>query len=163
MKINRISFLLTLTFLLVSNITRGQAIIPQTSTDSVRIRPFESAAITEAFTASNNLISESGKEYISEEVIDGYTSEIDTLFSTIRQFLADSTVIKLQEVSIRELESISHRATSYMGSLDQLQGRLSKGSKELEEIAGRLDQNRQRWPMPLCSSSWQATMCRRPT
>ncbi|MEN8155504.1 MAG: mechanosensitive ion channel domain-containing protein [Bacteroidota bacterium] len=159
MHIKHFSFLLTLTFLLVSNVVRGQGVIPQTTqeetpqttTDSLRIRPFESTAITEAFSASNSLISESGQSHLSGEVIAGYVSEIDTLFSTIHQFLADSTVITLQDVSIRELESITQRAASYRGTLDQLQDRLAKGAVDLEEVVGRLDQNKARWQLTLQS------------
>ena len=121
----------------------------QSATDTIQIQPFESTAITEAFSAASNLISESGKAHLSEDVIAGYNSEIDTLFSTIHGFLSDSTIITLEDVSVRDLENFSQRANFYMGGLDQLRDRLAKGATNIEEVVDKLARNNERWLLTL--------------
>ena len=98
---------------------------PQEQTDTIQKHSFETTEITKAFNESNSLITESGKKHFSEEVISGFMEEVDTLFSTISQFMGDTIVIAVKGVSIRELEFMTQRAGYYHGELEQLLNMLS--------------------------------------
>ncbi|MCK4749953.1 MAG: hypothetical protein KAT15_23010, partial [Bacteroidales bacterium] len=101
MKIKCSLLLLSFALLFVSSTASlGQGVIAkstqegttQSTSDSIQIQPFEPTKITEAFSQSNSLISESGQSRLSKDAVAGYTSEIDTLFSTVQGFLSDSTI-----------------------------------------------------------------------
>ena len=150
--------ILLIAIIIPFNLT-GQGVIPQTTqeervqaqADSVVLRPFPATGITEAFRASNNLISQSGKMQLSKEFITGFTSAVDTLFSEISGFLGDSTIIKLEGISVRHLDLIIARSKVFTGRLDALQGRMSDMALDLESESHLLMKNRDRWLLTLDS------------
>jgi len=139
----------------------GQGVIPQTTqetspvaeADSVIIHPFETTEITEAFNQSYSLISSSSNLHISEEVMSDFTTEIDTLFGVISQFMDDTTVVSLKGVSTRELGQITQRADYYIQELGKLQDVFSNKVEELELSADVLESNKNRWQHTLESSA----------
>ena len=131
--------LLIVTFLLLSD-AFGQKVIPkstqeqipQAEADSVALQPFPASEITEEFDKSRSLLSTALKQQLSLEKRAGYSSELDTLLSTINDFLGDSTITSLVGASNRELNQHTLRAQFYMNQIESLQGRLSRVANGLE-------------------------------
>jgi small-conductance mechanosensitive channel len=151
-----LSVLLPNIFFLSSNII-GQNILTQNTqetpaqvqTDSVVLTPFPVTGITEAFGATGNLITESGKHHLTGKFIETFSAEVDTLFKEVSGFLGDSTTILLEGISVRVMDQISARARVYIGRLDILQGRLSSTALDLESTLAVLLENRTRWQLTL--------------
>ncbi len=154
------SLLISALFLIVSLISfqvRGQAVLSQdteeqltqTETDSVVLQPFPSTGITQAFSATNSLIIESGRQHLSEETLQKHTAEIDSLFSEINGFLGDSSIVSLEGISVRELDEISNRARAYESRLDTKSEELTGVARQLENEAARVFQTRTRWQLTL--------------
>ncbi len=122
---------------------------PQEQTDTIQKPSFESTEITKAFNESNSLITESGMKHFSEVVISGFMGEVDTLFSTISQFMGDTIVIAVKGVSIRELEFMAQRAGYYHGELEQLLNRLSDKTGGISATTKMLDANKEKWIITL--------------
>lgn len=123
----------------------------QAQTDSLALQPYAAAGITEAFSFTSTLISEGRKQNLSNEVIDNYTIQLDTLFYEINGFLGDSSIITLDGISVRELDQISERSRAYMGRIDALHNRFSGVAMDLESESARILQNRTRWQLTLDS------------
>ncbi len=151
-----LSALLFVMFVLPRN-TSGQGIIPQTTQeeatqaepDSVALQPFPATGITEAFGTAHNLINASLKKHLTEEVVIGYTTQVDTIFYGINRFLGDTTILTLEGAGVRALNQISQRALFFMDEIDALQGRLSRVAIELESESELLLGNMQRWHITL--------------
>ena len=137
----------------------GQGILPQGNTeetpqevtDTARIKLLLVTQITEAFTASNSLITEAGKRHYSEKAIALYEEQVDTLFSSINHFMDDSTVIAKNGISVRELDVITQQAGFYLGELKQLQKSLSDETVELNGEIQLLGTNIQEWNRTLAN------------
>ncbi len=126
-------------------LTVDQKAIPISEPDSIQKVPLEVTKITEAFTKSNTLIIESGTKHITKEAIDLYMKEVDTLFSTISHFMADTAAIIKNGVSLRELDVINQQAEFFQGELKQLQEKISDETGELNEATQQLISNREGW------------------
>ncbi len=145
---------LFLTLIISSAITLwGQEITPsvdqeeitKVEPDSLQALPVEATKITEAFTKSNTLILESAQKQSTKEVISEYMEEVNSLFSLIAKFLADSSVVARNGVSLRELDVISQQADYYYGEVNLLQENLSGKTRELNVASQLLVANRLEW------------------
>lgn len=121
----------------------------RTEPDSVVILPFSATGLTEAFSSANTLISESLSRQYSEKDIELHREEVDTLFSVINGFLGDSVIVKMEGVSIREMNQISQRADHYSNELLRLQDYYIDEARVFEEQIAILDRNAQRWQLTL--------------
>lgn len=142
--------------LLFSVVGSGQGLLPQSTQetvvaaqDSARIVAFSATEITEAFSHSNALISESGKRHLSGELQEAYRKEVDTAFSVIDHFLGDSTLVNLEGINVRELNQISQRAEYYLDILNRIQERLAKEALDIEVVSSNLQVEKKRWELTL--------------
>ncbi|TFH24464.1 MAG: hypothetical protein E4H10_10610, partial [Bacteroidia bacterium] len=140
---------------------RGQNILPKktleapapSQADSVALTPFPVTGITEAFSATGNLINESGKHHLTGKAVETFASQVDSLVNEINAFLGDSSTMSLQRTSGRILEQVSTRSRVYMGRLDALQTRFSAVAQDLESTSAVLLRNRTRWQLTLDSQT----------
>ena len=145
------------TILLLPYRTSGQEIFPQTNmnetsqveTDSVAPQPFPIMGITREFGATNRLVAEAEDSHISQEDIDKFSTELDSLVSGINEFLSDSTLWSLENLSSRELDQIAQQDQFYLNQNEDLMNRLTKIAGELENQSKLLQVNRQRWQLTL--------------
>ena len=160
MKLRRLQLLLFMALFMSYSFTLlGQDIPPQEKqeeilqeqADSLQKQSFEAIEITKAFNESNSLITGSGMKHFSEEVISGFMGDVDTLFSTVNQFMGDTNVIAVKGVSIRELEFMAQRADYYHGELEQLLNSLSDKTGEISATTKMLDANKEKWVITLGS------------
>lgn len=121
----------------------------QVKPDSVTLQAFPSIGITQELGATSRLIIASEKAHLTQDVLDGFTSESDSLVSHIREFLGDSITMTLEKESSRELKQISQRAEFHIHHVEGLQARLSKESNALESELMLLQEKRQRWYLSL--------------
>lgn len=146
-------FLSGILLLSISIALFGQEFLPQEKqeemppelADSVQIQSYDAVAITQAFNKSNKLITESEAKHFSEQVIERYMGEVDTLFSIIDQFLQDSLVVTSAGVSLRKLDNISQLTDHYAGQLEQLMTRLSETSGEISTSEKLLRADKEKW------------------
>ena len=156
MRTTRLTFLLVSSFMLHLNLY-GQDIFPQTTqdetptaqADSVILQGFPITEITQAFTETNNLLSEALSRQLTQEYMSAYAEDEATLFSGIDEFLVDSGTIYMDSVSSRELDVISQRAQVYMDQIELMQRKLSKAAEELESESVLLENNKQRWQLTM--------------
>ncbi len=135
----------------------GQGIIPQTTQDetaqvnpdSVVLRPFPATGIAKEFGTTNDLIISSDRMYLTEEQVARFASNTDTLFYQINLFLGDSTTLKLDSASNRELDEIGLRAQFFINQIALLQERLTKQAEDLESELSTFQVKKQRWQLTL--------------
>ena len=145
------------TCFILSNRLSSQGIIPQTTQDetaqvnpdSVVLRAFPVTGITKEFGATNDMIIGSDKNFLTEEQEAKFTSNTDTLFYQINLFLGDSTTIKLEAVSNRELDEIGLRAQFYLDQIALLQERLTNQAVNLESELSTFLIKKQRWQLTM--------------
>ena len=63
--------------------------------------------------------------------------------------MGDSTIITLEGVNSRKLNNISQRTNFYIDELDQLQERLAREARDIEDVSELLAGNMQRWQLTL--------------
>lgn len=135
----------------------GQGIIPtasqdevtQSGSDTVVLEPFSTIGINKEFSATNRLITESGKKHLTQDATAEFTNDVDTLNAEIDEFMLDSSVIAIEDLSSRELDQISQRTQFFIDQIETLQDGHSNVSSELEVELGRLQINRQRYQLTL--------------
>lgn len=113
--------------------------------DSLEVRPFSTAEISGAFSLSNSLISQAEEIDLSISELRRNREEMDTLFSVIDHFLKDSSVMRLEGGSIRELDNISQRIDFYSGEAGKIRNRLSVKVVETEVVLKEIAATEQRW------------------
>ena len=94
---------------------------PPPDTAIVQILPILVSNITAASNESFTLINESGNLRLTEEEINDFSNQIDTLISEIDPFLGDSLLMSFEAFNIRELENTSSIADIYIEELSQLE------------------------------------------
>ncbi len=126
---------------------------PQPDTAIIQILPIPVSSITAASNESFTLINESGNLRLTEEEINDFSNQTDTLISEIDPFLGDSLLMSFEGFNIRELENTSSRANIYFEQLSQLEQRLVKRSKGSEEAVAKLTYADKRWKLTLEQST----------
>ena len=135
----------------------GQGLIPQSALaesvapeeDSVILRPFPTARITDAFAESGNLITQSSKMHFTGEDITTYTSVVDTLVNEIDAFVGDPKINSPEGLGVRDLDQILTRSRVLSSRVDALQERLSSTAMDLESESEQLMQSKERWKLTL--------------
>ncbi len=117
--------------------------------DSLDHEPVDPIAITEAFTASNNLISEADKKHFTEAQLTSFAGEMDALIHEIDRFLKDSLLMNVYVMDASELSVIIQRADYHMNELERLQNRLRDLSEELKETTSSLSEDMNQWILVL--------------
>jgi len=125
----------------------------QPQADSVVLTAFPATGITEAFSATGNLINESSKHHLSGRFVENFSREVDTLFNEVNGFLGDSSTVNLEGISVRVMDQVSARARAYASRLDIFQGRLSNAALDLESTSELLLQAKTRWQLTLDSQT----------
>ena len=158
MKTSILQLFFILCFSMLSpTLLQGQGIIPQKSVeevaeiarDSVVLRPFPAARITEAFSATGNQITQSARLHLTRTDIASFSIELDTLLSEIQVFMGDSVIQNIEELGIRELETIVNQARVLISELDDMQDRLSVRALEIESESQLLWESKERWRLTL--------------
>ena len=126
---------------------------PQPDTATVQILPIPLSKITTAFNESFTLINESGNLRLTEDEVNDFSNQIDTLISVIDPFLGDSLLMSFEGFNIRELENASSRANIYFEQLSQLEQSLIRRSKGSEEAVAKLTNTGKRWKLTLEQST----------
>ena len=106
----------------------GQGIIPLDSqeemekaeADSLAHLPFPVVGITRELGATERLLADSeGMDRLPESLAD-FNSDVDSLFARIGDFLADTSLLSLEDLSSRELDQIAQQTQFYRDQVDDL-------------------------------------------
>lgn len=154
------SVLLPTIFFFTASI-QGQNILPQNSQetpalvqgDSIVLTPFPFTGITEEFSATSNLLLESGKHHLTGKLVETFTKEVDSVFNEVNAFLGDSSTTRMEGRSIRVLDQLSARAKVYISRLDIIQDRLNQAALDLENTTAALLEKKTRWQLTLESQT----------
>jgi len=146
-----------LSFFMGSSTISGQGIIPEdaqeetsmTEADSLAQQPFSIVGITRELGATERLISASEDLDLDLETLEGFASDVDSLFVQVEGLLGDTAIYSLENISSRELDQVSQQDQFYMDQVDDLMNRLSRIARELEHQMLQLHVNRQRWELTL--------------
>jgi len=166
MKIDsKLFFALLFAAFLVPGPLMGQALIPQTpveesdppAEDSVVLRPFPAARITEAFATTGNLIIQSVKMHFTKADLATFTGQVDTLVREINGFLGGQNFNSLEGLGVRDLDQIIARSSILTGRVNALQEQLSTKALELESQNQQLRHNKVRWGLTLESQEEGST------
>lgn len=157
-------FLTSLLFL--SPTVSGQGIVhldaqvemKQAEADSLAQIPFPIVGITRELGATERLIAESEEMKLGQDILDQYAADVDTIFARVDLFLGDTTIYSLNDISSRELDQIGLQEQFYLDQIEDLMGRLSWITGELENQLLKLQVNRKRWILTLDQGGGDPTL-----
>ena len=135
----------------------GQGILTQevqeeleiTKADSLAKLPFSIVGITRELGATEKLLVGSEALDLSEENLEDYTADVDSLFTQIELFRSDTSLFSLEDLSFRELNQIGQQIQFYMDQINEQVSRYSGIVIELENQMLQLHVKRQRWLLTL--------------
>ena len=116
-------------------------------TAAARIQPFPPSSISAAFSETFQVISEAGKNQLSEAEILAVITGIDTLVSEIDLFLSDTVLNEFAGMGIRELDHIRQKTDLYLERVNGLNKKLSATTQKIEDAAILLRRFRQQWEL----------------
>jgi potassium efflux system protein len=109
------------------------------------IVPYALAGISEGSNNTVILLQEAGSKQISDEKLEEFETEVDSIFVILDPFLADTIFHSLGRLNSRSLENADTRIKLYMDQISALQDRLNKRYKILEEEIVTLDAAKEKW------------------
>jgi potassium-dependent mechanosensitive channel len=122
---------------------------PRSASDTVVLKPYSPAEITEAFNSTNSQINTALKKHLSPQTRKLYSSQIDTLLAGINRFLNDSSLVDLGGKSSRELDQVNQRALFYLDKMKGQQERLSRIALDIQGETELLQGTLRRWQLSL--------------
>lgn len=136
----------------ILNPTQKEPDTPQDTTAA----PILSVPVSRISQVSNenmNLVNRAGADRLTEAEIEGYTSEIDTVFATIDTFLNDTLYRTFNGFASRDFDNTSGRTDIYLNQIAAEQGKLTKRYTGLVDDFNALDAANKRWMATLDQSA----------
>jgi small-conductance mechanosensitive channel len=115
--------------------------------DSIVITPIPATQISSEYDVTIGLISDIGRLRITEEQITQLQNGIDTIKLSITEFLKDTILQNLGSTNIRELDNADNLVDLQVQQIQDLQSRLGRRTKEIEEAMLDLTHNQLRWQL----------------
>ncbi len=152
--------------IMLPSILLGQNILPQPAqddrvgpkADSVVLEAFPVTGITEAIGATGIMLAEAEKHDLSDQALEEYFIEIDTLSADIAEFMGDTTTLNLEEANTRILDQITTRIRLFIDRIDLLQGDLTPVALDLENTSEVLLHDKTRWQLTLEKKDEEGTV-----
>jgi len=115
--------------------------------DSLEVVPF---SVTEIPAASNETYAEITRwnnEQLTEEENLELTAEVDSFINSTNEFLADTSIEKMEILTSRELENFKNRVNMFIGDLKSLESKFSSRTEEVQVAYLNMNSIRARWQL----------------
>lgn len=150
--LSRTLALLFLVFLLSATVSAQNPLVPGQETAAVDTTqpPIEPYMVSVISAESNNtivLVNTTGSLQISEEDIEIYKKEVDSIFVVIDTFLIDTSFQSFTGFTDRDLDNAGSRANLYINQITVGQSKITRRYNTLDDFVIQLTDINKRWKL----------------